>query len=302
MKKTVMKKSIILAAVALLLSHHAQALEVFACEQEWGTLAQVLGGEQVNSYVATTALQDIHTIDARPSLIAKLRRADLLICSGADLEVGWLPQLQRQAGNPRVQGGNGVFFATEFVSLLGKPSVLDRAQGDVHPQGNPHIQLDPHRLLTVAAALTERLALLDSTNAGHYRDNFTRFKASWQQAIQRWEKAAAPLKSRKVVVHHPTFTYLLEWLGIRSVAMLEPKPGLPPTASHLQSVLQIIKTEPVMAVLSATYQDPRPPEWLAERAGVPVVRLAQSVGGDEQATDLIAWYDDTLARLLKVAK
>ncbi|NQD38527.1 zinc ABC transporter solute-binding protein [Permianibacter sp. IMCC34836] len=296
-----MKKAIILAAT-LLISQRSLALEVFACEQEWGALAQTLGGDKVSVYVATTAMQDIHTIDARPSLIAKLRRADLVVCSGADLEVGWLPQLQRQAGNSRVQSGNGVLFAADTVSLLEKPGALDRAQGDVHPQGNPHVQFDPHRMLTVATALSARLVALDGANADGYRKNFASFKDSWEKAIARWEAAAAPLKGRNVVVQHSTFTYLLNWLGMNAVAMMEPKPGLPPTTAHLQEVLQIIKAQPVMAVMNATYQDARPSEWLSERAGIPMVSLPQSIGGDDKSTDLIAWYDNVIGLLLKVAK
>ncbi|MCP5349673.1 MAG: zinc ABC transporter substrate-binding protein [Oceanospirillaceae bacterium] len=280
----------------------AAGLNIFACEAEWGALSTEIGGDKISVYTATSAMQDVHSVDARPSLIAKLRRADLLVCTGASLESGWLPQVQRQAGNNKVQSGAGVFFAADQVSLLEKPSVLDRANGDVHPEGNPHVQFDPQRMLQIATALKDRLVSLDPENTSTYQHNYAAFAQKWQQAIPRWQQAAAKLKGRKVVVQHSTFSYLLNWLGIESIAMLEPKPGLPPTTAHLQQVLQSIKGQPVMAVLSATYQDARPSEWLAERAGINVLRLAQSVGGDEASTDFIHWYDHVLEQLVQVAK
>ena len=280
----------------------AAPLNIFACEAEWAALSQSMGGENVSVYTATSALQDVHSVDARPSLIAKLRRADLLVCTGASLESGWLPQVQRQAGNNKVQSGAGVFFAADQVSLLEKPAVLDRANGDVHPEGNPHVQFDPQRLLQIASALQERLSKLDPANASTYQDNYAAFAQHWQQAIQQWRQQAAGLKGRKVVVQHSTFTYLLNWLGMESIAMLEPKPGLPPTTAHLQQVLQAIHGQPVLAILSATYQDARPSEWLNERAAVPVLRLPQSVGGDDASTDLMHWYSSVIQQLVQVAK
>lgn len=288
-----------LAAMAAM-SPAAQALEVFACEPEWGSLVQALAGDKATVHVATHALQDVHAIEARPSLIARLRRADLLVCAGADLEVGWLPQLQRQASNAKVQGGDGVFFAAEQIETLDKPAALDRAQGDVHPMGNPHVHLDPHRLQTIALALTERLVKIDGANAAFYRAQGDQFQQRWASAIVRWEQQSLPLKGKSVVVQHGNFSYLLHWLGMTVVATLEPKPGLPPTTSHLADVLQTLKTKPAIAILNAAYQDGRPAQWLAERASVPVVTLPYTVGGSDQATDLFSLYDSTLQQLLKV--
>lgn len=280
----------------------AAGLNIFACEAEWGALSAEIGGDKITVYTATSALQDVHSVDARPSLIAKLRRADLLICSGAGLESGWLPQVQRQAANKKVQNGAGVLLAADVVSLLEKPAVLDRAGGDVHPEGNPHVQFDPQRLLQIATALKDRFVSLDPQNASTYQHNYAVFAQKWQQAMSGWQQAAATLKGRKVVVQHSTFSYLLKWLGIESIAMLEPKPGLPPTAAHLQQVLQAIKGQQVMAILSATYQDARPGEWLSERAGITLLRLPQSVGGDETSTDLISWYNSVIQQLVQALK
>lgn len=297
-------KALIWAALLLgsVWSIPAPALNVFACEPEWGALTQELAGDAVTLDVATSALQDVHQIEAKPSLIAKMRRADLVVCSGAELEAGWLPQLIRQSGNSKVASGPGSFMATDQVVTLDKPSELDRAAGDVHPQGNPHVQLDPYRVLAIAKALAARLAQLDPGNAAVYTQHLADFSTRWQAAIPIWEARAAPLKGRKVVVHHASWVYLLTWLGMEQIGALEPKPGVPPTSGHLASLIEISKAQSALAILSAAYQDPKPGEWLAERTGVPALVLPFTVGGDDQAKDLFGLYDSTLDRLLGALK
>jgi len=296
---------LLLSAVLLagLVSAPAYAtLKIFACEPEWGSLVQELAGDRADINVGTSALQDVHQIDAKPSLIAKVRRADLIVCSGADLEAGWLPQLIRLSGNARIANGSGYFMATEQVVTLEKPSKLDRAAGDLHPQGNPHIQLDPHRILTVAKALTARLVQLDSANAGVYQQRLVDFSARWQAAIQRWEAKAAPLKGKKVVVHHISWVYLLRWLGMEQIGALEPKPGVPPTSAHLAGLISTTKTQNAYAIISAAYQNKKPAAWLSERTQVPVIVLPYTVGGDAAARDLFGLFDSTLDKLLGAAK
>ncbi len=288
--------------VAGVISMPVHALNVFACEPEWGALLRELGGDDIAIDVATTALQDVHQIEAKPSLIAKVRRADLIVCSGADLEVGWLPQLIKQAANPRVGSGLGYFMAAEQITTLEKPTQLDRAAGDVHPQGNPHFQLDPHRVLAVATALDARLIALNPDKASGYKQRLGDFTARWQAAIKAWEVKAAPLKGRKVVVHHASWVYLLQWLGIEQVGTLEPKPGVPPTSAHLASLIDITKSQGAFAILSAAYQDSKPGEWLSERTGVPALILPFTVGGDAQAKDLFGLFDSTIDKLLGAAK
>ncbi len=277
-------------------------LTVFACEPEWGALTQELAGNLASVDVATSALQDVHQIEAKPSLIAKIRRANLVVCTGADLEVGWLPQLIRQSGNAAIASGPGSFMAASQVSTLNKPSQLDRANGDVHPQGNPHVQLDPHRMLTIAKALSARLGQLDSANAAVYQKRLQDFSARWTAAMQRWEAKAAPLKGRKVLVQHDSWPYLNQWLGLVQIGTLEPKPGVPPTSSYLVGLVATAKNEKPMAILRATYQDPKASLWLSDRTGTPTVALPFSVGGDAQAKDLFGLYDATLDKLLQVAK
>ncbi|MDX1812636.1 MAG: zinc ABC transporter substrate-binding protein [Gammaproteobacteria bacterium] len=275
-------------------------VKVFACEPEWSALAKELGGDHVSAYSATTAFQDPHHIQARPSLIAKLRRADLLICTGSQLEIGWLPALLRQAGNSRVQPGQlGNFAATDYVTMLGIPASVDRSQGDVHPGGNPHIQTDARNMLLVAKALAERLKHIDSANESEYSKRYADFEKRWQAALTRWEQKAAPLRGVKIVVHHNSWVYLNNWLGTEQVASLEAKPGIPPTAGHLSEVLAHLKHEPAKMVIRAAYQQKRPDKWLSEHANIPAVALPFTVGGTDGAKDLFGLYDDTIAKLLK---
>ena len=292
-----------LGLLALLFMNGAHAaLNVLACEPEWAALAQELGGDRVTVASATTALQDPHRIEARPSLIARARRADLLVCTGAELEIGWLPVLLRESANPRIQPGRpGHFEAAAYVTLLDKPARVDRSQGDVHAQGNPHIQTDPRNIGRVAEALARRLAEVDPANAGHYAARRADFAARWQQAIQRWEAKAAPLKGLAVVSQHQGFPYLYQWLGLREVAVLEPKPGLEPSAAHLARVQEALRARPAKMVLRAAYQADRPSEWIAARTGMPAVALPFTVGGSDRARDLFGLFDDTLERLLQAA-
>jgi zinc/manganese transport system substrate-binding protein len=293
----------LLVAIAVAFAaRDAHALDVFACEPEWGSLLHELAGDKIDVAVGTNALQDVHVIEAKPSLIAKVRRADLVVCTGAQLEVGWLPQLIRQAGNPKVQSGPGYFMAADQITTLEKPTALDRSMGDIHPDGNPHFQMDPYRILAVAKALDARLAQLDPANAATYQQNLAAFTTKWTDAIKRWEAKAAPLKGRKVVVHHLSWIYLDTWLGMEEIGALEPKPGVPPTSAHLASLVDLTKSSHTLAILRAAYQDAKPGDWLSEHTGVPAVTLPFTVGGDAESKDLFGLFDSTIDKLVAVAK
>lgn len=278
-------------------------LNVFASVPEWGALAEQLGGEQVKVYTATNALQDPHHIEARPSLIARARTADLVVATGAELEVGWLPLVLQQSGNARVQLGKaGYFEAAQYVRMLDKPARLDRADGDVHPGGNPHIQTDARNIARVAAPLAARLAELDPANAAAYQARHKAFLSRWSTAIANWERQAAPLRGLPILVQHKAFAYLEDWLGLKQIAALEPKPGVEPTTAHLSAVLAKLQQQPVKMVLRAAYQSDRASQWIAERARINVVVLPFTVGGDEAAKDLFGLFEDTIQRLLKGAQ
>ncbi|MEW8505475.1 MAG: zinc ABC transporter substrate-binding protein [Candidatus Thiodiazotropha sp.] len=293
---------IILLIVAMALTKSSlAAVSVFACEPEWASLAEALGGDRVKVVSATTAHQDPHRIEARPSLIAKVRRADLLVCSGAELEIGWLPMLQRQAGNRKVLAGQlGHFEAAEQIERLGIPDSLDRSMGDIHVSGNPHVHLDPRRLSTIAAALSDRLTTLDPPNADYYRSRHEDFSRRWEEALQNWKARAAPLAGARLVVHHEDWVYLFDWLGIVKAGALEPKPGLPVTSGHIVKLKKRLQQEPPIAIIHTAYQSPRAAKRLSQITGIPVVELPYTVGGAEGVVDLFTLFDETLNRLLEV--
>jgi zinc/manganese transport system substrate-binding protein len=293
-----------LGCAALLASAPARAdLNVFATVPEWGALVTELGGDKVKVYTATNALQDPHHVEAKPSLIARARNADLIVATGAELEIGWVPLVVQQAGNPKVRPGQpGYFEAAAFVPMLEKPARLDRAEGDVHPLGNPHIQTDPRNIARVAGPLSARLAELDPPNAAYYQARYKAFDDAWRANIARWEREAAPLRGVPIVVQHKAFTYLEEWLGLREIAALEPKPGVEPTVAYMTEVLNTLKQQPAKMVVRAAYQSDRASQWIAERAKLNMVALPFTVGGTEQASSLKGLFDDTVARLLKGAQ
>ena len=271
----------------------AQAeLEVFACEPEWAALANELGGELVATESATTAQQDPHYIQARPSLIARVRRADLIICTGADLEAGWLPLLLRQGGNARVQPGQpGFFSASEYVEMLDKPVSVDRSLGDIHPYGNPHVQTDPRNIGLVAEALSARLAQLDPDNAASYRMRLDDFSRRWQAAVERWNAMIAPLAGTKVITHHKGWVYLERWAGLVEFANLEAIPGVPPSARHLAELLDEIADQQIALIIRSVYEDSRASEWLSGRTGITEVALPHTVGSVAGADDLFGLFD-----------
>jgi zinc/manganese transport system substrate-binding protein len=293
----------LLASAAMLSASAQAAVKVLACEPEWQSLVEELGGDKVQATSATNALQDPHRIEARPGLIARTRNADLLVCTGLDLEIGWLPVLLQQSGNSKIAAGQpGHFEAGSFVPRLDVPTKLDRAEGDVHALGNPHIQQNPHNIALVAAALSKRLAQIDPSNAAFYQQRYGAFSTKWNAAMAKWEQQAAPLRGVAVVEHHKNMEYLLNWLGMHAVGTLEAKPGVEPSAAHLGELLQQLQQQPAKMVLRAAYQDGRASQWLSERTHIPAVLLPFTVGADDKSKDLFSLFDTTVQRLLEANK
>lgn len=298
MKPYIQKLLLLFVFVASVPAH--AALNILACEPEWRALADEIGGSKVKASSATSAFQDPHKIEARPSLIARARNADLIVCTGLELETGWLPILIQQSGNPKITPGQpGYFEAGEYVKRLDVPTSVDRSQGDVHASGNPHIQQNPHNIARIAVALTERMATLDPANAPYYRQRHQQFATRWQAAIKKWEQQAAPLRGISVVEHHKNMEYLLDWLGMHEVGTLEPKPGVEPSAAHLAKLLRQLQQRPARMIIRAAYQDGRASNWLSERANIPNIALPSTVGGHDHAQDLFGLFDVTIQMLLK---
>lgn len=290
----------LLAAVGSLLAAWPAlaALNLFVCEPEWGALAKEMAGDRVSVYSATTAFQDPHHIEARPSLIAKIRSADLVVCTGSDLEAGWLPLLFTQSGNAKIQPGTAGFLeASRFVPRIEIPTVLDRSLGDIHPGGNPHIHLDPRNIAKVADVLATRLGQIDPAGAAAYAVGLASFQARWQAAIARWEVEGARLKGVPLVVYHKDFSYFIAWMGMREVGSLEPKPGIPPTPAHLAELVVRLQREPAKLIVYEPFNSPKAAEFLSQRTGTPAVMLPYTVGGSARAGDLFGLFDDTIARL-----
>ena len=292
----------IVAALAAATPAYAN-LNVFACEPEWGALATEIGGDKVSVTTATTGQQDPHQIQARPGLIARARNADISVCSGAELEIGWLPQILAQTSNQKIRpGAPGNFDAASFVHLVDVPVRFDRAEGDIHSQGNPHIQTSPVNILAVSKPLADRFAQLDPANAQYYQSRLADFTTRWQAAIAKWQQQAAPLKGVPIAVEHLSWTYMENWLGLRRVVALEPKPGVPPSAGYLAQVVDTLQKDPVKMVIRAAYEDDRPSKFISDKMHVPAVMLPFTVGGTDAAKNLFSLFDDTINRLLAAAK
>lgn len=295
-----MSRFVFTFVIVITYSNHALALRIFACEPEWASLSQELVGELNQIESALTVFQDPHRLQARPSLIATIAKVDLLVCSGADLEIGWLPLLLRRSGNRNIQvGQQGHFEASSFIRRLEVPQQLDRALGDLHPQGNPHVHLDPRNIRIIAKALTERLIALDPDNAQVYRRLQEDFQRRWQIALTRWKEQVITLKGQKIVTHHSSFSYLINWLKMDRIATIETKPGIAPSSAHLSLLLNIIETNPPRYLLRTPYANAKPSKWLSEKTGLPMLVLPYSVGENYIAKDLFELFDVTLSLLLE---
>ena len=301
MDRSALRRNILpgLLLIALLaVANPAAALNVFACEPEWGALVDELAGELATVTVATTAFQDPHRLQARPSLIASARSADLLVCTGAELEVGWMPPLLLRSGNPNIQPGRpGNFLAADFVRRIEIPVRIDRAQGDVHPQGNPHVHLNPNNIARVAQALAARLQQLDPANARQYQTRATDFLDRWDAAVERWEIRGEVLAGKRLVAHHTSFSYLADWLDLEIVATLESKPGIPPSASHLATLLEQLQPAPPLAIVRTPYDNEKPSAWLSQRLAVPALLLPYTIGGNDRVNNLFELFEVTLTEL-----
>lgn len=243
-------------------------------------LAKAVGGNKVKVSSLSLATQDPHFVDAKPSLALTLNRADLLVAIGLDLEVGWLPGLQVGARNPKIQAGaSGYLECARSVKLRDVPAgKISRAMGDIHPGGNPHFLYDPRQALRCAGAIAQRLATIDPGNAAVYRSNATRFAASVQQHIDRWAPRIAKLRGTRVVAYHRSFTYMANWLGLEVVAHLEPKPGVPPSPSHVARVIGQARKRRVTLVLQESYYPTRTGKLVAAKIGARLVRVPGGPG------------------------
>ncbi|WP_215406680.1 metal ABC transporter solute-binding protein, Zn/Mn family [Vibrio gigantis] len=289
-----MATGVAVVSSSIMVSSPAMALNIFVCEPEWQALIQSHAPE-ANIYSATTAMQDPHYVQARPSLIAKMRQADMAMCSGSELEVGWLPMLQLRSGNPAVQDSEPtMLYASDMVGMLDTHDHVDRSMGDIHAHGNPHVQFAAEYMIPISREVTKRLQLIDPDNSPVYMRNGMKFRANWRKKLAEWETKAEPLQGKKVVGYHATYRYLFDWLDMTQIADLEPKPGISPTTAHLQT---LTKLDPASfdAIVYSSHQDKRPANWLNQQTGKPMVQLPLSVSEGQSLDEM---YDQVIDELL----
>lgn len=294
-----MKKFTFILTAAMLVATKAFALNVFTCEPEWKSLTEEITKDKADVYSATNATQDVHYIQAKPSLIAKIRKADMVVCSGADLEIGWLPLILRKAGSAKVQeGGENLIYAAQYVQTIEKPTRIDRADGDVHPNGNPHLHLNPYNVLKVGKVIADKLSEIDSENSEFYQKNFADFSAKMNSQIKTWEQRAQPIKGTNVITNHKNMSYLFDWLKIKTIGTLEPKPGIPATSKHLNELKSITEQNKIAFIAYAPFESSKPAEWLSKESGVKAIVLPYTIGGNKETNNLFDLYQNSIDLML----
>ncbi|MGV3524057.1 MAG: metal ABC transporter substrate-binding protein [Candidatus Sericytochromatia bacterium] len=295
-----MLKRLLVPVLLLLSAGAAQAapLKVVGTYPYIADLVKQIAGSRVTVSSLATGDWDPHFVVAKPSLLTRLRQADLLIINGAQLEIGWLPPLLRQAANAGIQpGSSGFLELSNHALMIQKPQNVSRAMGDVHPQGNPHFILDPDNVPRLAGVVTQKLCQLDSAGCAGFKQNQQRFATRWQQAAQGWAQRMAPLKGQKVLEYHRLHDYFLQQYGLQLVGTLEPLPGIPPTPQQLSLMVQKAKTEKVRWNLRGSYNPQDPSNLVSRQSGAPLVTLPHDVGATPEAKDLFGLYETLLKRL-----
>ena len=293
----------LLSWFALLLPNAAEAkkLIVVTATTDMAALAAEVGGEKIDVDSIAKGYQDPHFVEAKPSFLLKLRQADLLIVVGLQLEIGWLPPLITQSGNPRIQvGAGGYLDASQFAEILDIPTgPVTRAMGDVHPLGNPHYWLDPDNGRRIARGIAGKLGELDPSNSAYYQDRFKDFDKRLSDAEQKWDAEMKPLRGRKVVTYHNSFPNFAKHFGLQVIGYVEPRPGIPPTPSHTIDLIGLMKRENCKVILVEPYFDLKTPQAIARDTGGKVVQYLPSVGGEKQVTTYFQLFDYDIGLLTK---
>ncbi len=268
------------AALALPASGTARPLNVVSTTPVPAALAEAVGGDRVRATSLCKGFQDPHVLEAKPSYMVQLHRADLLLAIGLDLEIGYLPLLAAGSRNPKIQGGRGFLDLSTVITPKDVTDVADRRQGDVHPSGNPHYWLDPENARAMARAIAAALAALDPDGRPVFETNL----AAWETALDRhqadWATRMAPLGGRKIVTFHKSWTYFAERYGLRVVGYVEPKPGIPPSPSHTLDLVRQMKAEGATSIVMENFYDRRAADAVAKRVGGTVVVVPNNVGGE----------------------
>lgn len=297
-----MKKIVVfvLALTMLSVTARAKSLRVIVTYPYMASIVEQIGRDRLKVDYLARGDYDPHTIVPKPSFIAKLRRADLLIINGAQLEIGWVPPLLKQANNPAVNPGNDGFLElTRHVDLIDVPTSVSRAHGDVHPDGNPHFYLDPHNIPPVARAIAERLAKLDPPNASYFRGNCNEFIAKFNANIKEWDSRLLKCRGMEVIEYHKNFDYLLRRFDMRLAGTVEPLPGIPPTSRHINKLESVISASRVKLIIHDVYHPDDASRHLSRKHGIRLVVLPHDVGAVPEAKDIFSLFDEIVRRLAK---
>ena len=280
----------------------AKTLSVMTSTEDLASLAREVGGDRVQVESIARGYQDPHFVEAKPSFLLKLQKADMLVLVGLQLEIGWLPPLITQSRNPRIQvGAPGYLDASTVAEILDKPTgPVTRAMGDVHPLGNPHYWLDPQNGRRIAQAIQQKLAELNHDDAPYFAQRFQDFDRRLQEAEKRWAQEMAPLKGMEAITYHNSWPNFANRFGIQVVGFVEPKPGIPPSPSHTLEVIKQIKQDNIKLILVEPYFDLKTPKAIGNQTGAQVLVLLPSVGGVPEVKNYFQLFDYNL-RLLKTA-
>jgi ABC-type Zn uptake system ZnuABC Zn-binding protein ZnuA len=292
---------LLLRAVVSPTTAEAKKLNVVTSTTDMAALAQEVGGDKINVESIAKGYQDPHFVEAKPSFLLKLRQADLLISVGLQLEIGWLPPLITQSGNPRIQvGAPGYLDSSQFSEILEIPQgTVTRAEGDVHPLGNPHYWLDPDNGRRIARGIANKLADLDPGDAAYFQQRFQDFDKRLSAEEQKWDSMMRPYRGRKVVTYHRSFPNFARRFGLDVIGYVEPRPGIPPSPSHTLEMIQLMKRENCKVVLVEPYFDLKTPQSIGRETGAQVVVYLPSVGGEKQVTNYFELFDYDIGLLIK---
>jgi zinc/manganese transport system substrate-binding protein len=281
-----------LAALALAAPAKA-AVNVMASTEDLADLARQVGGDKVKVEAIARGYQDPHFVEAKPSFILKLAKADLLVVVGRELEIGWLPPLIQQSRNAKVQpGAEGYLDASLTAKILEIPTgQITRAMGDVHPQGNPHYWLDPGNGRHIAKAIVDKLSKMDAADAAYFQSRYADFDKRLAEAEKRWDAQMAPYKGLKIVTYHRSWPNFTDRFGLEVIGYVEPRPGIPPSPSHTLDLIQEMKAQKVGIIVVEPYFDLKTPNAIARETGAKVVVLAPSVGAEAAITDYLKLFD-----------
>jgi ABC-type Zn uptake system ZnuABC Zn-binding protein ZnuA len=291
----------LVVAGALVPGAEAKKLNVITSTTDMAALAGEVGGDRITVESIARGYQDPHFVEAKPSFLLKLHNADLLIAVGLQLEIGWLPPLITQSGNPKIQvGAPGYLDASQFAEILDRPTgTITRAMGDVHPLGNPHYWLDPDNGRRIAKGIMGKLSELDPGDASYFEQRFQEFDKRLTETEKKWDAEMAPYHGRKGITYHTSWSNFAKHFGIVVSGYIEPRPGIPPTPQHTLDVINLMKRESVKVVIVEPYFDLKTPNSIGAATGAKVIVLLPSVGGEKQVTDYFKLFDYDIDLLTK---